>query len=330
VSDQIPEGFAEQLRYPLTDIIGFTQLLADEETGGLNEKQEQYAAEIMRAAAAMLSRINQFQGAASPSGDGHHLEPHPQREAAVRLSSLPTREQVLAFGSKHSRKNWTKHVEFLADNGIDGKSLDRVLNAFSVLDGKRLERRHVFDLDPEDLAARAVAAVVWGFPKGGRPGGIWKPYAEAFGRSAAYARVLADLKSSKVAAVDGLRALDEISEGVGFATTSKMAYFSGVEFREGPALIYDKNVILAIRGPIAGFEHTRSLLGSGEAFWHRGTVSYGAFVGEAAALAQGLGASHPDQVELALFQSLVSSRGRWGAGDDLTRDTQDAQPVDED
>ena len=47
-----------ELRSPLTNIIGFTQLLGHESVGPLNERQREYADHVMRSSAALLAIIN--------------------------------------------------------------------------------------------------------------------------------------------------------------------------------------------------------------------------------------------------------------------------------
>jgi len=47
-----------ELRSPLTNIIGFTQLLGDGSVGPLNERQKEYAGHVMRSSSALLAIIN--------------------------------------------------------------------------------------------------------------------------------------------------------------------------------------------------------------------------------------------------------------------------------
>ncbi|GJE28711.1 sensor histidine kinase [Methylobacterium organophilum] len=54
-----------ELRSPLTNIIGFTQLLGDETVGALNERQREYSEHIMRSSAALLVIINDILDLAS-------------------------------------------------------------------------------------------------------------------------------------------------------------------------------------------------------------------------------------------------------------------------
>ncbi len=54
-----------ELRSPLTNIIGFTELLGDETVGALNPRQREYADHIMRSSAALLVIINDILDLAS-------------------------------------------------------------------------------------------------------------------------------------------------------------------------------------------------------------------------------------------------------------------------
>ena len=118
----------------------------------------------------------------------------------------------------------------------------------------------------------------------------------------------------KPSASDALKRLNDVQKGLGFATTSKIAYFCGLEFDEGPALTYDKNVIDAIRNDVdcGNFKNTRFHLGKGKAFYHRGVTSYGSHIQEAKQLADRWKVC-PDQIEAALFRSRVSERSGWSS-----------------
>jgi signal transduction histidine kinase len=58
-----------ELRSPLTNIIGFTELLGAETIGKLNERQREYAAHIMQSSAALLAIINDILDLASIDAD---------------------------------------------------------------------------------------------------------------------------------------------------------------------------------------------------------------------------------------------------------------------
>ncbi len=61
-ADQLKNTFIQhvsyELRSPLTNIIGFAQLIADESAGSLNDKQREYTGYIMDSSAALLAIVN--------------------------------------------------------------------------------------------------------------------------------------------------------------------------------------------------------------------------------------------------------------------------------
>jgi signal transduction histidine kinase len=61
-SDHLKNAFVKhvsyELRSPLTNIIGFTQLLGDPATGPLNERQRDYAGHVLQSSSALLAIIN--------------------------------------------------------------------------------------------------------------------------------------------------------------------------------------------------------------------------------------------------------------------------------
>ena len=63
--DDFVHHVSYELRSPLTNIIGFTQLLGDETMGPLNPRQREYASHIMRSSAALLAILNDILDLAS-------------------------------------------------------------------------------------------------------------------------------------------------------------------------------------------------------------------------------------------------------------------------
>jgi signal transduction histidine kinase len=63
--DDFVHHVSYELRSPLTNIIGFTQLLGDETVGALNPRQREYASHIMRSSAALLAILNDILDLAS-------------------------------------------------------------------------------------------------------------------------------------------------------------------------------------------------------------------------------------------------------------------------
>lgn len=218
--------------------------------------------------------------------------------------------RIEGFGADYSPAVWTKHLSHLDKNGADSSHLRTVLKLAGD-QRRKLTRRDVRDAYSISPATGVVASIVWGFPKGGRPGGIWQPFAEAFHKAPVYASVLADIAQTPTTmAFAGITALNEVQHGVGFATTTKIAYFAGVRFLEGPALIFDKNVIQAIRLLEDGsFRRSREGLGDG-AYYHKAVSAYGHFLTEASQYAHRW-AAVPDQVEVALFLMTANKRSGW-------------------
>ncbi|WP_342712881.1 hypothetical protein AAFG13_18160 [Bradyrhizobium sp. B124] len=157
-----------------------------------------------------------------------------------------------------------------------------------------------------------IASIVWGFPRGSMPGGKWLGFANAFESSSQFAEVLAGFRTTPQSATTTIARLNNLVTGLGFATTTKMAYFARLTFREGPALIFDANVIKAIIDPLTpwggAFPKTRSLLGSTN-FHAKGVLSYSCYVEEASILAR-LHNATPDVIEVALFRSAARA-GTW-------------------
>lgn len=147
-------------------------------------------------------------------------------------ADLPPRDDVLGLGARHNPAVWIKHRNLIGD-AVAANAAVRALDAARAFGGARLPRRFVLALAAVDPEAGVVASLVWGFPKGG-PQGRWRSFAEAFRRADRYAGILADIRSAraKVAARDALDRLNAVQPGVGFASTSKIAYFAGLPLAE--------------------------------------------------------------------------------------------------
>jgi signal transduction histidine kinase len=63
--DDFVHHVSYELRSPLTNVLGFTQLLGDETVGALNPRQREYASHIMRSSAALLAILNDILDLAS-------------------------------------------------------------------------------------------------------------------------------------------------------------------------------------------------------------------------------------------------------------------------
>ena len=66
-----------ELRSPLTNVIGFTELLGAEAVGPLNERQREYAGHIMRSSGALLAIVNDILDLASIDADAIELVREP-------------------------------------------------------------------------------------------------------------------------------------------------------------------------------------------------------------------------------------------------------------
>lgn len=219
---------------------------------------------------------------------------------------VPTEDEVLSFGSAHNPAVWAKHRVVLADPS----SLDAVLRLLRSKSGK-VSRRDVFSIVDANIDYVVIAAIVWGFPRGSRPGGDWKSFATAFEDTSRFVSELNRLRTSHVSGLEGIARLNQLVSGIGYATTTKMAYFSRITFREGPALILDSNVIKAITASsrwAKEFARTRALLGSSNVN-SKALAAYGIYVEEAASCAARMGVL-PHAIELALFRDAVRP-GSW-------------------
>jgi signal transduction histidine kinase len=73
--DEFVHHVSYELRSPLTNVIGFTQLLGDETVGALNPRQREYAAHIMRSSSALLAILNDILDLASIDTGALELSP---------------------------------------------------------------------------------------------------------------------------------------------------------------------------------------------------------------------------------------------------------------
>ena len=73
--DDFVHHVSYELRSPLTNVIGFTQLLGDETVGPLNPRQREYAGHIMRSSGALLAIVNDILDLASIDTGALELKP---------------------------------------------------------------------------------------------------------------------------------------------------------------------------------------------------------------------------------------------------------------
>jgi signal transduction histidine kinase len=105
-----------ELRTPLTNIIGFSELLSSPRTGGLNDKQREYLNDISASSRALLAIINDILDLATIDAGGLELKLAPVKVAAiVDTAVLGVRDRAA-----RARLNLDIHiaddaVEFIAD-----------------------------------------------------------------------------------------------------------------------------------------------------------------------------------------------------------------------
>ena len=75
--DEFVHHFSYEVRSPLTNVIGFTQMLSDGTAGSLNERQREYAGHIMRSSSALLAILNDILDLASIDAGSMELTPEP-------------------------------------------------------------------------------------------------------------------------------------------------------------------------------------------------------------------------------------------------------------
>lgn len=227
--------------------------------------------------------------------------------------SIPDLATVLNFGARHNPDVWLKHVRLLPH-------CSELQTALKIARSEDFfTRRQVFQLAQHDAATGVIAAMVWGFPRGG-PRGRHEGFVRAFNAVSKFVDILDSARAKPTDAVTSIRLLNDVVSGVGFATTSKILYFTELNFNEGKALIFDRNVIKAIIDRTSpwssSFPKTRELLGTSYHWYGRAANAYGTYVREAHETAALLSGSMqnvcPSQVETALF--LTKARpGTWRA-----------------
>ena len=146
-----------ELRSPLTNIIGFTQLLGDETVGALNDRQREYSDHIMRSSAALLVIINDILDLASIDAGSLEL----QREEVDVQSTIEA--AVRGIEDRLAESHITLALDVPEDIGsvhADGKRIRQILfnllsNAVGFSDaGQRVEVRARRDAQELILSVR--------------------------------------------------------------------------------------------------------------------------------------------------------------------------------
>lgn len=120
---------------------------------------------------------------------------------------------------------------------------------FRALGDQPIRRSHVFDAYRKDVALGVIWTIVWGYPDGkiSQYDGKGDQARAAIDKASEFADVIDDLRKRQPLPVrEIITALNKVSSGAATSTTSKIAYFSGLIGKEGPCLIFDKQVLRAI------------------------------------------------------------------------------------
>jgi signal transduction histidine kinase len=113
-----------ELRSPLTNIIGFAQLLGTETVGALNEKQRDYASHILSSSGALLAIINDILDLATIDNGALALE-LAEIDVAATIA-----EAAAGLNDRITESRLTLHVDIAPQTGplrADGKRLRQVL-----------------------------------------------------------------------------------------------------------------------------------------------------------------------------------------------------------
>jgi signal transduction histidine kinase len=122
--DDFVHHVSYELRSPLTNVIGFAQLLGDETVGPLNPRQSDYAEHIMRSSAALLAILNDILDLASIDTGSLELAPEPVDIRATIEAAMRGLEDRLAEASL------TVEIDTPDDIGTfvaDGKRVRQIL-----------------------------------------------------------------------------------------------------------------------------------------------------------------------------------------------------------
>lgn len=220
---------------------------------------------------------------------------------------IPSIDQLLHGETPYNHANWRRH------RGEEGAYEAPFEFHDRFADGAVISRYMIFRDFEASIARGVVSALMWGFPRGRFPGGIWRPFAEAF-RSNELCDEIRQLQDEPgLDATVIIQRLNGVIHGFSTATTSKLAYFARLQSHQGQCLILDSRVIAAIRRidtvRYPEFREVKQILGGGENLGRtpssaRVVAAYGPYLEAVRDYAARRGKeTREDQIEFALFLS---------------------------
>ncbi len=107
--------------------------------------------------------------------------------------TIPSEEEVMASVTDEEFwcRNWEKHRDDMR-YPAGGYQYCR---DYAEYDGNRFTRQHVFDHFTQSTAKGVISAIKWGYPKGVRPGGMWRAFSDAF-RSNGYTDAINEFRAA--------------------------------------------------------------------------------------------------------------------------------------
>lgn len=161
---------------------------------------------------------------------------------------IPTREDVSesVTREKFHWGNWERHRTDVRYPPIRYPYWED----YRALEGRRFTRQHVFAHFGESTRKGVISSIKWGYPTGGRPGGVWQPFSSAFRSDCLSDEVQTLRDGAPLLPKEIVFRLNRTLGGVGTATTTKIAYFARIRAYVGTetvsCLIYDSMVRRAI------------------------------------------------------------------------------------
>jgi hypothetical protein len=220
---------------------------------------------------------------------------------------------IMEHGAVFEANNWNA---YLTDDDIPHVAREHIQAVVTLARGDRagrLRRRHVFEAFKQNLSLGVVASIMWGYPKGRRPGGVG--FKKVFAAAERIAKCVAELRACRPSAAEICASFEKFGD-LGPSTYTKIAYFAGIQTTEGICLIYDQMVMRSVAdSPVPLWQVLRERLGSPRKAngrfrtFCRGVHvhTYGEYLRVAGNLARARG-STPARIELELFLSAPRDR----------------------